>query len=91
MKVKEFVDKLNEIGYDETTELTFDSCDYGGETFEFNIGKFFYGEDLTGKPYDNDIINIEIKTYENEDYMNNLKDKIRNELKEMLINVLYNE
>ena len=91
MKVKEFVDKLNKIGYDENTELTFDSCDYWGEIFEFNIGKKFYGEDLTGKPYNNDIINIEIETYENEDYMNNLKDKIRNELKEMLINVLYNE
>ena len=91
MKVKEFVDKLNKIGYDENTELTFDSCDCWGEIFEFNIGKIFYGEDLTGKPYNNDIIDIEIKTYENEDYMNNLKDEIRNELKEMLINVLYNE
>lgn len=67
MKVIEFIKRLNEIGYDENTELTFSCCD--GNTGEFykldlytdeDSDGFCYGEDLCGHFYNNDEINIEI-------------------------------
>lgn len=66
MKVIDFIKRLEEIGYDENTELTFSCCD--GDTGEFyylnldtidNDG-FCYGEDLDGYQYDKKEINIEI-------------------------------
>lgn len=67
MKVIEFIKRLEEIGYDENTELTFSCCD--GETGEFykldlytdeDSDGFCYGEDLYGHFYNKDEINIEI-------------------------------
>lgn len=66
MKVIDFIKRLNEIGYDENTELTFSCCD--GETGEWydlkldtkNGDGFCYGEDLYGTLYDKKEINIEI-------------------------------
>ena len=66
MKVIDFIKRLEEIGYDENTELTFSCCD--GETGEWydlkldtkNGDGFCYGEDLYGVPYDKKEINIEI-------------------------------
>lgn len=61
MKIVEFINKLREIGYDENTELTFSCVDRNtGECYDLLIDEFCYGEDLTGQPYHNDIIDIGI-------------------------------
>lgn len=61
MKVVELINKLNEIGYDENTELTFGFVD--GNTGEWYVAPFDdinYGIELTGEPYHNDVINIDV-------------------------------
>ena len=63
MRVVELIRKLKEIGYDENTELTFSCID--GETGEYYVIPFeeiTYGEELTGEPYDNDVIDIEVQS-----------------------------
>lgn len=76
MKVIEFIKRLEEIGYDENTELTFSCCD--GETGEFykldfytdeDSDGFCYGESLDGYPYDKKEINIEIDVDGCNDYV----------------------
>lgn len=59
MKVIDLINKLNEIGYDENTELTF-SCTNGnsGSYYVIPFEKICYGEELTGEPYHNDVIDI---------------------------------
>lgn len=79
MKVAEFIRKLQEIGYDENTELTFSCTD--GETGEYYVIPFeeiTYGEELTGEPYDNDVIDIEVDVDSVEEY---IKAKAESELK----------
>lgn len=58
MKVVELINKLNKIGYDENTELTFSCVDGNtGEWYELNVDDeeyemgITYGEDLTGEEY----------------------------------------
>lgn len=61
MRVVELIRKLQEIGYDENTELTFSCTD--GETGEYYVIPFeeiTYGEELTGEPYNNDVIDIAV-------------------------------
>ena len=68
MKVVELIKKLNEIGYDENTELTFGVVNrVNGNWYEapFEIN---YGIDLTGEPYHNDEINIDIDVDSVEEY-----------------------
>lgn len=61
MKVVELINKLNEIGYDEDTELTFGFADGNtGEWYKAPFDEINYGIDLTGEPYHNDVINIDI-------------------------------
>ena len=61
MKVVELINKLNEIGYDENTELTFGFADGNtGEWYKAPFDEITYGIDLTGEPYHNDVINIDI-------------------------------
>ena len=50
MKVTELIRKLQEIGYDENTELTF-SCVDGetGEYYAIPFEEITYGEELTGE------------------------------------------
>ncbi len=61
MKVVELINKLNEIGYDEDTELTFGFADGNtGEWYKAPFDEITYGIDLTGEPYHNDVINIDI-------------------------------
>lgn len=61
MKVVELINKLNEIGYDENTELTFGFADGNtGEWYKAPFDEIIYGIDLTGEPYHNDVINIDI-------------------------------
>ncbi len=70
MKVIELINRLNEIGYDENTELTF-SCVDGdsGEYYDIPFEEISYGEDLTGEPYCNDGIDIEVNVDAAEDYI----------------------
>lgn len=78
MKVTELIRKLQEIGYDENTELTFSCVD--GETGEYYVIPFeeiTYGEELTGEPYDNDVIDIEVNVDSVEEY---IKAKVESEL-----------
>lgn len=76
MKVIELINRLNEIGYDENTELTF-SCTDGdsGEYYDIPFEEISCGEDLTGEPYCNDVIDIEVNVDAAEDY---IKDKSNN-------------
>lgn len=61
MKVIELIKKLNEIGYDENTELTFSCFDrVTGENCEISFYEIAYGVDLTGEPYKNDVIDISV-------------------------------
>ena len=70
MRVVEIIRKLQEIGYDENTELTFSCTD--GETGEYYVIPFeeiTYGEELTGEPYENDVIDIEVDVDSVEEYI----------------------
>lgn len=78
MRVVELIRKLQEIGYDENTELTFSCTD--GETGEYYVIPFeeiTYGEELTGEPYDNDVIDISVDVDSVEEY---IKAKVESEL-----------
>lgn len=64
------IKKLNEIGYGENTELTFSCTD--GETGEYYVIPFeeiTYGEELTGEPYDNDVIDVSVDVDSVEEYI----------------------
>ena len=53
MKVVDLINKLNDIGYDENTELTFSFVDRRtGDWHVVSLDNISYGEELTGKPYD---------------------------------------
>lgn len=70
MKVSELVRKLQEIGYDENTELTFGCTDGDtGEYYNIPFEEITYGEDLTGEPYDNDCIDIEVNVDSAKEYI----------------------
>lgn len=89
MKVVDLINKLNEIGYNENTELTF-SCVNGdtGEYYEIPFDEICFGENLTGEPYNNGVIDIgldvdSVKDYiqaKSNEYINDMID----ELKEVL-------
>ena len=86
MKIVDLIRKLQEIGYDENTELTFSCID--GETGEYYIIPFeeiTYGEELTGEPYDNDVIDIEVNVDSVEDY---IKAKTESELEKQTQRVI---
>lgn len=89
IKVAEFIKKLNEIGYDENTELTF-SCVDGdtGECYELKFDEFSYGESLTGQPYCNDVIDISVDVDANKDYIKAKASNFINDLAEELNDVI---
>ena len=70
MKVTELIRNLQEIGYDENTELTF-SCVDGeiGEYYVIPFKEITYGEELTGEPYENDVIDIGVDVDSVEEYI----------------------
>lgn len=69
MKVVELIKKLNEIGYDENTELTFGVVNReNGSWYEAPFDEINYGIDLTGEPYHNDVINIDVDVDSVEEY-----------------------
>lgn len=97
MKVIEFIKRIEEIGYDENTELTFGCYDKNGEFYYLKLDTldddgFCYGEDLDGYPYDNREINvaidvdgckeyIEAKQYEVNDVLNKISETLYEILK----------
>lgn len=75
MKVVELINQINAIGYDENTELTFSCIDGNtGEWYVLPFKQMNYGEELTGDPYHNDVIDLEVDVDAAQDY---LKDKIQ--------------
>lgn len=70
LKVIDLINKSNKIGYDENTELTF-SCVDGktGECYTIDLNEITYGEDLTGQPYYNDVIDIGIDVDSAKEYI----------------------
>lgn len=87
--VKEFIDKLNEIGYDDKTKLTFGFVEgESGEWYTVNFNRFFYGEELTGEAYNQDEINIDINVDGCKDYLNQKASYVKNDIIEALNNTL---
>ena len=78
MKVKDFINKLEEYGYDENTEITFGSCSYGGDWYEFYIEEFGYDGSY----------GIEVLFEPNEDYQkvifSEACDDLVNDIKDLL-------
>lgn len=75
MKIVELINKLNEIGYDENTELTFGFVNReNGNWYEASFDEINYGIDLTGEPYHNDAINIDIDVDSVEEYQKEKSD-----------------
>jgi hypothetical protein len=86
MKVTELIRKLQEIGYNDDTELTFSCTD--GETGEYYVIPFeelTYGEELTGEPYNNDVIDIAVDVDSVEEY---IKAKAESELEKQTQRVI---
>lgn len=86
MKVVDLINKLNEIGYDENTELTFSWVDGdSGECYDVPFDEISFGENLTGESYHNDVIDIgldvdSVKDYikaKSDSYMNDMVDELR--------------
>lgn len=89
LKVMDLINKLNEIGYDKNTELTF-SCVDGetGECYDIDFDEITYGENLTGEPYCNDVIDIGIDVDSAKEYIQakseSMLDNLINDLDEVL-------
>lgn len=89
MKVVDLINKLNEIGYDENTELTFSCVDgNSGECYDVPIDEICYGEDLTGEPYCNDVIDIGVNVDSAKDYIQAKTDVYINDMIAELSEVL---
>lgn len=89
MKVVDLINKLNEIGYDENTELTFSCVDgLSGECYDIPFDEISYGEDLTGEPYHNDIIDIGVDIDSCEEYVKSKSNDVIVTLTEELGEVL---
>lgn len=89
MKVVELINKLNEIGYNENTELTFSCVDgLSGECYNISFDEISYGESLTGEPYHNDIIDIGVDVDSCKEYVESKADDVIAELTSELSEVL---
>ena len=61
LKVIDLINRLNEIGYDENTELVFGCVDGDtGSWYQVPFDRICYGEEFTGHPYCKDVINIDV-------------------------------
>lgn len=89
MKVIDLINKLNEIGYDENTELTF-SCVNGetGEYYDIPFDEICFGENLTGEPYHNDVIDIGLDVDSAKDYIQAKSNEYMNDMIDELVDVL---
>ena len=90
IRVLDLINKLNEIGYDENTKLTFGCVnkDTGG-WFDIPFNMLFFGEELTGEPYDNDEINIDLDVDSAKDYLEEKQKDIIDKLRDKIQGVLY--
>lgn len=89
MKVVELINKLNEIGYDENTELTFSCIDgLSGECYDIPFDELSYGESLTGEPYHNDVIDIGVDVDSCKEYVESKSNDVIAELTGELGDVL---
>ena len=89
MKVIEFIKKLNEIGYDENTELTFGFANKeNGNWHEAPFDEISYGVDLTGEPYHNDVINIDVDVDSVKEYQKEKSDSAVEEFVDEIQEVL---
>ena len=89
MKVVELINKLNDIGYDENTELTFSCIDgLSGECYDIPFDEILYGENLTGEPYHNDVIDIGVDVDSCKEYVENKSNDVIAELAGELSDVL---
>ena len=98
MKVVELIKRLNEIGYDENTELTFGIVNReNGNWYEAPFDEINYGIDLPGEPYHNDGINIDVdidsvKEYQKEksdSAVENFVDEIQEVLNKYQCNLIF--
>lgn len=89
MKVVDLISKFNKIGYDENTELTFSCVDRdSGECYNIPFDEICYGENLTGEPYHNDVIDIGVDVDAAKDYVQAKADGYMNDMAEELKEVL---
>lgn len=85
MKVVELIKKLNEIGYDENTELTFGVVDReNGNWYDAPFDEINYGIDLTGEPYHNDVINIDVDEEYQKEKVDSAVESFVDEIQEVL-------
>lgn len=87
MKVKNFINMLNDIGYDDNTELTFSTVSYYGEYLDLPFEEITYGEELTGKPYSKDVIDVGVNLDSSSDFMAHLSERIIGDFKERILNM----
>lgn len=94
MKAVDFINRLNEIGFDENTELTF-SCVNGdtGNWYELKPDydeqdPFAYGEELTGEPYIKDTIDFCLNVDGCKEYLEEKKCSCVEDFAEELQNVI---
>lgn len=86
MRVAELINKLREIGYDENTELTFSCTDSEtGEYYVIPFEELTFGEELTGEPYNNDVIDIAVDVDSAKEY---IKAKAESELEKQTQRVI---
>lgn len=75
MKVVDLINQINNIGYDENTEISFSCIDGNtGEWYMLPFKQINYGEELTGEEYFNDLIDLEVNVDSAREY---LKDKLK--------------
>lgn len=90
MKVVELIKKLNEIGYDENTELEFSFTDTDtGEWYAVPFKQFWYGEEPTGNPYCKDIIDIGVQLDAAKEYINAKIERHLDKVASKLIHIMY--
>lgn len=89
MRVAELIRKLQEIGYDENTELTFSCTDREtGEYYVIPFEEITYGEELTGESYNNDVIDISVDVDSAEEYIKAKADSELEKYAQRVINAL---
>lgn len=91
LKVQDLVNRLNEIGYDEDTELVFGCVDGDtGSWYQVPFDRICYGEEFTGHPYCKDVINIDVDIDSVKEYAKSKADGVVYKLVDDLRGVLRN-
>lgn len=91
VKVADLINRLNEIGYDENTELVFGCVDGDtGNWYQIPFDRICYGEEFTGYPYNKDVINIDVDIDSVKEYAKSKADGVVYNLVDDLRGVLKN-